>query len=143
MPRKTRRRKSVRRTPVSSQTFLNVSMYAGRADDALGRRVREAAEIIALGAKADAADYPSVQIPESIHVGQGSNTTAVVYANSPNARPIELGLKHKLFGEWVNGPQYFMKRRRFLENGAVANGDAAAATLALVLDDWAKIDGFK
>jgi hypothetical protein len=83
-----------------------------------------------------------VQIPESIHVGQGSSTTATVYANSPNARPIELGLKHPLFGEWVNKPQMWMRQRRFLENGAVASGDEAAAVLASVVDDWAAQDGY-
>lgn len=146
--RRTKRRKAIKRTRVSSQTMIRVGGF-GRSGDAgaLARRVREAADIIAAGAAADAAGYPSVQIPDSIHVGQGTANTATIYADSPNARPIELGLRHPLFatgpkvanatsGGWAHW--YKMKQRRFLENGAVMTADAAAAALSLVIDDWAE-----
>jgi hypothetical protein len=134
-----RRRKPVRRTAVSSRTVITVSVPGGDGG-ALARRVYEAATIIAEGAKDDAAQYPSTTIPESIHVGQGSETTATIYADAPAARTIELGLRHPLFGNrdfW-----YPMRRQRFLENGAVNTIDAAAAAFAMVIDDWAIKDGF-
>ena len=126
---------------MSSQTTLRVGGFgAGGDGGALALRVHEAATIIAEAAKADAGEYPSVQIPESIHIGQGSATSATVYANSPNARPIALGQRHPLFGN--RNYWYPMRQRRFLENGAVAAGEAAAEALAKVIDDWARQDGF-
>ena len=141
-PRQSRRRKPVTATQVTTQTVLIVGGFGSRGDGgALAGRVFEAATIIAEAAKEDAAEYPSEQIPASIHVGQGSPTSATVYADSPNARPIELGLRHPLFGDREHW--YPMKQRRFLENGAVAAGDAAAEALAMVIDDWARQDGFR
>ena len=140
-PPRSKRRKAIKRTGVSSQAVLKVGGFGGGGGDALAKRVFEAATIIAEGAKVDASAYPSVQIPKSIHVAQGSERTATVYADSPNARPIELGLRHPLFGN--RGYWYPMKQRRFLENGALATGDAAAEALAMVIDDWAVKDGFK
>lgn len=143
MPRNPRRRKSVRRTRVSTQTEVRVSGFGSAGSmQALGRRVREAAEIIAEAVKLDAAAYPSKQIPKSVHVGQGSDNSAVVYANSPNAYPIETGARHPTFGhrDW---PWHTMKQRRFMENGAVVAGDLAAEALAKVCDDWAREKGFR
>jgi hypothetical protein len=135
---KSRRRKPIRRTRVASQTTIKIS--GGSDGGALARRVYEAAVIIADAAKGDAAGYPSVQIPESIHVGQGAANTATIYADSPNARPIALGLRHPLFGN--RNYWYPMKQRRFLENGAIEALDDAAAVFAQVCDDWAIQKGF-
>lgn len=143
--RRSRRRKPVRRTNVSSQTRVQVAGFGSKGGDggALAQRVFEAATIIAEGAKVDAAGYPSKKIPASIHVGQGSDTHATIYADSPNARPIALGLRHPLFGLRGPGCWFPMRQRRFLENGAVATGDAAAEALSRVFDDWAIEDGYK
>ena len=137
--RRTRRKQGVRRTRVSTQTTLKVALSGSGSSNALGTRVREAAELIAAAAKADAAQV-SRQIPASIRVAQGDDTHAAIYADSPNAYPIETGERHPLFGNrnfW-----YPMKQRRFLENGAVIVGSEAAEVLARVIDDWAAEAGF-
>ena len=143
--RRSRRRRSVTRT-VASQTVVHVGGFGNGprgSDEALARRVHEAAEIIADDAKADAAAIPSKKIPQSIHVVQSTANSAVIIADAPNARPIELGLRHPLFGEWMSGDQYTMKQRRFLENGAVIGGDEAADAIAEVCYDWARELGMK
>lgn len=142
MPSSRRRRKTVRRTHVSTQTVLKVAGFTGSGSmRALGARVYEAALVVASAAKQDAAGYPSRQIPRSIHVGQGSETSASVIADSPNAYPVETGARHPLFGN--RGFWYPMRQRRFLENGAVDAGEEAALILAKVIDDWANELGYR
>lgn len=136
-----RRRKGITRTRVATQTVVRVNVGAKGGDgSAVARRVFEAAEIVAQGVKEDAASYPSKKIPASVHVEQGGQYAATIYADAPNAYVIETGGRHMLFGD----PNYWypMRQQRFLENGAVNRGDEAAMVLAMIIDDWAKADGF-
>lgn len=127
MPPSSRARSSVTRT-VATQNTLTVA--AGSS----GNHVYAAAMKIAEGIKERSGAIPSEKIPPSVHVGQGSPTTATVYADAPNARPIELGLRHPLFGDREHW--YPMKQIRFMEEGAALRLDDAAAEYGKTVDDW-------
>jgi hypothetical protein len=143
MPRRTSRRSSIRRTRVTSTPTLIVAPGMG-APGNLGK----AAQDLANGIKERAAEF-SVKIPPSVHVGQGTETTATVYATAPNAYPIETGARHPLF---ARGPRdapdaekrgwgywYPMKQILFMEEGAAKALDKAAEDWGYnTINDWLK-----
>lgn len=127
-----RRRSAVRRTRVSTQTTVHVSSGGGN-------RLREAADVIADGIRAFSSTF-SKKIPASVHVAQGSETTASVIADAPNAYPIETAARHPLFGNreyW-----YPMHRIRFMEEGASESLDEAAEVYGETIDDWLREIGW-
>jgi hypothetical protein len=129
-----RRRKTVTRTRVSSQTTLRVNAAGSGAS--AGTRLGEAAENIADGIRARAAEF-SVKIPPSVSVDQASTTTATVSADAPNAYPIETGARHPLFGN--RNHWYPMKQILFMEEGAGNALDKAAETYGYgTINDWLK-----
>lgn len=130
-----RRRSGVRRTRVGSQTTLSVNVGQGASGDRLG----QAAEKIAEGVREVSATF-SVKIPPSVHVRQGSETSATVYADAPNAYPIETGARHPLFGNREHW--YRMKQRLFLEQGAAVSLDQAAEVYGKTIDDWLREVGW-
>jgi hypothetical protein len=148
MPPATKRRKPVRRSKVSTQTTLHV---AGGASGNLAK----AAQDIAEGIKSRAAEF-SKKIPPSVHVGQGSATTATVYATAEPAYAIETGARHPLFGMTGRGDEadrstrrdkkgklvghwYPMKQILFMEEGAARALDQAAEDYGFgEIDDWLK-----
>jgi hypothetical protein len=104
----------------------------------MAKRLREAAEVIAVAVRA--ASSFSTKIPASVKV-VGGNTGVYVIAGgdmAPSADPIEYGKRHPLFGKWMSGAQYTMKKRPFLEEAMEAAGDKAAEAFSEVLLDWAK-----
>lgn len=137
-----RRRTPVRRGNVSQKTRSvgpSISGLSG-SSDALGVRLRQAADEVAKGIRERASMF-SKKIPPSVRVSQGDNTSAVVFTDAPNARPIELGLRHPLFGNrdyW-----YPSKHVKFMEEGADASAGKAADAIAKVIDDWAEELGYK
>lgn len=136
MPR-SRRRSAATRTG-ATQATLRVSSPAG---DAGGEHLAEAARLIAEGIRRRASSIPSAKIGPSVHVGQGSNRSAVVYATAPNAYPIETGARHPLFGNREHW--YAMKRVLFLEEGAAMKLDDAAEEYGKTADDWLRAYGFE
>lgn len=153
--RRKKSRKTFKRTPVTTRTVATFSAASA------SPRVREAAEVIADGIRMYAATVlGSKQIPPSVHVGQGSANTSTIYANSPNAYPIETGARHPTFGmtnkandiRLRNGgsladlkevPWHAMKQNRFMENGAALVANDAMAALAESIDDWAAELGYE
>lgn len=99
-------------------------------------RLVAAAEVIAAAAGANASQF-SRRIPKSIKVIPSKGTVLIIAGGNaaPNADPFEYGKKHPLFGHWETGPQYFMKKRPFLEEAAVSALDKAADEFAKVFDD--------
>jgi len=129
MPPPSKRRGPVRRSKVSTQTTLRVS---GGASGNLAK----AAQDIADGIKSRSAEF-STKIPPSVHVGQGSATTAVVYATAEPAYAIETGARHPLFGDREHW--YPMKQILFMEEGAARALDQAAEDYGFgEIDDWLK-----
>lgn len=133
-----KRRNATRRTRVSTETTLRVNGGGNTSD---GSRLGQAAEKIAGGIKEYSSSF-SRKIPPSVHVGQGSATHATVYADAPNAYPIETGSRHPVFGMidkkgnrvWAKEP---MKQIRFMEIGAGLKLDDAAEVYGYgSIDDW-------
>ena len=101
--------------------------------------LREAAEIIAAGARQSAGNW-SRSIPPSMRVSVGENV-AIISASAPVARPAELRLRHPLFGNrafWYPPPG-----RSFLSPAAIALSDAAMAKYAMKIDAMAAKAGFR
>ena len=117
---------------------------SGAGDD-LGRRLREAAEIIARQARQNAGGW-SARIPPSIKVNGGSSGISIS-SSSPPAYPNELGVRHPVFGgrgtRRPDAPWVTNKHRPFLAPAADEKIDEAAEAFSKVLDDWAKELGYK
>ena len=117
----------------------------GAGDDDLGRRLREAAEVIADKARENAGW--SARIPGSISVSGGAGGVSIM-TGSPPAYPNEVaGVRHPVFGgrgtsrpwaPWVEN-QY----RPFLAPAADEAGDEALEKLAEVIDDWCHDRGYE
>jgi len=117
----------------------------GAADDDLGKRLREAAEVIAEQARENAGW--SARIPPSIKVSGGGGGVSIV-SGAPPAYPNEVaGVRHPVFGgrgtSRPKAPWVTNKHRPFLAPAADERIDEAAEKFAAVLDDWAKKYGFK
>ncbi len=105
----------------------------------MGKRLREAAEIIAVTARGIAAGF-SKRTAESIKVAGGSTGVLIVAQGSiaPNAYPFEYGSYHPVFARgarsswtWRKQPQH-----EFMAAAAEASAEAAAELFSLVFDDW-------
>jgi hypothetical protein len=117
----------------------------GGAEGDLGRRLREAAEIIAGQAKSNAGGW-SGRIPPSIKVSGGAGGV-VISSGAPPAYPNEVaGVRHPVFGgrgtKRPKAPWVLNQHRPFLAPAAGQKGDAAAEAFAKVIDDWAKEHGY-
>lgn len=131
--RKPRKRASPR-TVTRVVALESLSIGSGGGDPYL----REAAEVIAAGARAMSSW--SRQIPASITVSVGEKV-AIIAAGAPPARPAELRLNHPLFGNrshWYGPPG-----QPFLSPAADARSDAAMAKYATKIDMWAAKAGFR
>ena len=107
---------------------------------ASAKRLREAAEVIAVRARAISATF-SKRIPASIKITGGTTGVYIIAGGpdgkeAPNAYPFEYGVRHPLFGN--RNHWYAQPKRPFLEEAAVQAADAAAEAFAAVLDDWTK-----
>lgn len=116
----------------------------GDAEGDLGRRLREAAEIIAEQAKSNA-DW-SARIPPSIKVSGGAGGVSIM-TGAPPAYPNEIpGVRHPVFGgrgtKRPKAPWVTNQHRPFLAPAADQKIDAAAEAFAKVIDDWAKELGY-
>ena len=127
------RGRSPRTTTVVSLAQLS---FGGGGDVFLGA----AAAVIADTARAMAGW--SVQIPPSISTAVG-DTTAVIAAGAPNARPAEYGLAHPLFGDREHWYPASGKLRPFLSPAAIASGDEAMAKYFEKVDVLAARAGFR
>jgi hypothetical protein len=117
----------------------------GAADDDLGRRLREAAEVIAEQARVNASW--SARIPPSIKVSGGSGGVSIM-SGAPPAYPNEVaGVRHPVFGgrgtSRPKAPWVTNKHRPFLAPAADERIGEAAQKFAQVLDDWAKKHGYE
>lgn len=112
----------------------------------LGRRLREAAQVIADQAKENASGW-SARIPPSITVS-GGGTGVSILSDAPSAYPNEVaGVRHPVFGgrgtRRPKAPWVLNQHRPFLAPAADQRGDEAAEKFSKVLDDWAKEHGYK
>ena len=117
----------------------------GGAEGDLGRRLREAAEVIAEQARRNAAAW-SARIPPSIKVGGGAGGV-VISSDAPPAYPNEVaGVRHPVFGgpgtSRPKAPWRTNKYRPFLAPAADQRIDEAAEKFAQVIDDWAAEHGY-
>jgi hypothetical protein len=117
----------------------------GGADDDLGRRLREAAEVIATQARENAAW--SARIPPSIKVSGGSGGVSIM-SDAPPAYPNEVpGVRHPVFGgpgtARPKAPWVTNQHRPFLAPAADERIDEAGEKFAQVIDDWCKERGYK
>lgn len=117
----------------------------GAADD-LGRRLREAAEVIAAQARRNAAGW-SKRIPPSIKVSGGADGVSIM-SGAPPAYPNEVaGVRHPVFGgrgtARPEAPWVTNQHRPFLAPAADERIGEAAEKFAKVIDDWARDYGFK
>ena len=116
----------------------------GGASDDLGRRLREAAEVIAEQARMNA--HWSARIPPSIKVSGGSGGVSIM-SGAPPAYPNEVdGVRHPVFGgrgtRRPKAPWVTNQHRPFLAPAADQRIDEAAEKFAQVIDDWAKEHGY-
>ncbi len=117
----------------------------GGGDDDLGRRLVEAAEVIAEQARENA--HWSARIPPSIKVSGGSGGVSIM-SGAPPAYPNEVdGVRHPVFGgrgtRRPKAPWVTNQHRPFLAPAADERIDEAAEKFAQVIDDWAKERGYK
>ena len=117
----------------------------GGAEDDLGRRLREAAEVIAEQARENAAGW-SARIPPSIKVSGGAGGVSIM-SGAPPAYPNEVaGVRHPVFGgrgtRRPGAPWVTNAHRPFLAPAADERIDEAAEKFARVIDDWAKEYGY-
>jgi hypothetical protein len=117
------------------------SAGSGAAAGDLGKRLKEAGELVAVIARQKAAF--SSRIPGSIKVtgGRSGVSIAAGSAKAPHAEAFELGKKHPLFGN--RGYWYPTAHIPFLEDAADEGADGAAVIVARVVDDWAREYGFR
>ncbi len=104
-------------------------------------RLREAAEIIAIKARAISAGF-SKRIPISIVVRGGTGRVWIEAGGpdgsiAPNAYPFETGARHPLFGS-KTAPWYPQPKRPFLIEAGEAAIEQAAEAFSQVFDDWCK-----
>lgn len=118
---------------ISTATTLKVNNAVNTLAGASGH-VGKAAEIIAEGIKARAAEIPSTKIPPTVHVGSFSAETATIYASGQPAVIIETGGRHPLFGDREHW--YTQNKVLFMEEGAGRALDKAAAEYGKTVDDW-------
>lgn len=106
---------------------------------AVGRRLKEAAEIIAVAARADSGTF-STRIPGSIKIAGGTTQVWIVAGgpSAPNGAPFENGSFHPVFARGSRDTWTWRRQphRPFLEDAERAAGVEAAEAFALVLDDW-------
>lgn len=118
-------------------------------DDALEKRMKEGAEVIAEEVKT-VASKRSRRIPSSVKVTGNLGAGFYIEAGGPGAPnaypfdPVNPPVRHPVWGHgprdkwhWASMP-YFP----FMEEGAEKGADKAAEAVAEVLDDWAKENGF-
>jgi|SRR5271165_5725196 len=118
----------------------------GGASDDLGRRLREAAEVIADQARVNAAGW-SARIPPSIKVSGGAGGVSII-SGAPPAYPNEVdGVRHPVFGgrgtRRPKAPWVRNQHRPFLAPAADERIDEAAEKFSRVIDDWAEEHGYK
>ena len=118
----------------------------GGGTDDLGRRLREAAQVIADQAKANAAGW-SARVPESIHISGGASGVSIL-SGAPPSYPNEIaGVRHPVFGgrgtRRPKAPWVRNQHRPFLAPAADEKIDEAAEKFAQVIDDWAHDRGYK
>ena len=118
----------------------------GGGTDDLGRRLREAAQVIADQAKANAAGW-SARVPESIHISGGASGVSIL-SGAPPSYPNEIaGVRHPVFGgrgtRRPKAPWVTNQHRPFLAPAADEKIDEAAEKFAQVIDDWAHDRGYK
>ena len=117
----------------------------GDASGDLGRRLREAAEVIAEQARVNAGW--SARIPPSIKVSGGAGGVSII-TGAPPAYPNEIpGVRHPVFGgrgtRRPHAPWVTNQHRPFLGPAADERIDEAAEKFAQVIDDWCKETGFR
>lgn len=124
------------------RTLASLSTPSARKAEA--SRLKDAAEVIAVAARARAATF-SRRIPAATGVGGGLSAKGVYIRTSGrkarNAAPFEFGERHPLFGNYKH--MYNTPHRPYMEEAAEAALDAAAEAYAEVIDDWAHELGFK
>ena len=112
------------------------------ADD-VGRRLRDAAEILAKQAARNASW--SARIPPSIAISGGGDEYTIS-TGVPPAYPNEFGVWHPVFGgrgtKRPEAPWVKNKHRPFMRPAADQAGDRALGVFALVIDDWARKNGY-
>lgn len=124
-------------------TSAQLRQYRGASSAALkravGKRLREAAEVIAEAAREISGQF-STRIPASIVVRGGTTQVWIVAGGeaAPNAAPFEDGSFHPVF---ARGPRSKWTWRRqphrpFLEEAELAAGNEAAEAFAQIIDDW-------
>ena len=116
---------------------------AGDGSD-LGRRLREAAQVIADQAKENAGW--SARIPPSIRVSGGAGGVSIV-SDAPPAYPNEIpGVRHPVFGgrgtSRPKAPWVLNQHRPFMAPAADERIDEAAEKFAQVIDDWCEERGY-
>lgn len=102
-----------------------------------GKRLREAAEIVAMKAREIASAF-STRIPLSVKITGGASRVYIRAGGpvAPNAYPFETGARHPLFGNrnwWYPQPVH-----EFMEDAYVMTQNDVADAFALVIDDWCK-----
>jgi hypothetical protein len=121
---------------------LRASGMSGSAGGALSRRLVEAGEVIAVIARANAAQF-SDRIPATVRVG-GGRSGVVIRAGGPKgpaAYTAETAARHPLFGNrnyWYQGPVH-----PFLKPAAEEGAEPAAVIVAETISDWARGFGFR
>jgi hypothetical protein len=107
----------------------------------VGKRLKEAAEIIADAARSISGEF-SKRIPASIKVTGGTTQVWIVAGSdeAPNAKPFEEGSWHPVYARGPRSSWTWSKqpKKPFLEEAADTAGDAAAEAFSAILDDWAK-----
>jgi hypothetical protein len=119
----------------------------GSASADLGLRLREAGELVADLARANASW--SERIPGSVRVGGGRSGVVVRAGNrsAPHAYSWEIpGVQHPVFGgrdtKRPDAPWVPNGTRRFMLPAADEGADGAAEIVAQVISDWAREYGF-
>jgi len=115
---------------------------SGTAGADLSARLREAGELIAGLARANASEFSS-RVPGSVRVTGGRSGIYVVAGGpkGPAAYTAEIPSKHPLYGNrkhWYLGPVH-----PFLGPAGDEGFEAAAEIVARVIEDWAFEYGFK
>lgn len=133
---------ALRKTSVNGSPSVGGSSSSGMDADS-AERIKEAAEVIAAGARQNASSF-SKRIPAATKAVGDSATKAHVItsgAQAPNAAPFEYAERHPLFGNkkhWYTQPH-----RPYMERAGRDDLDEAAEAYSEVFDDWAARLGYK
>jgi len=106
---------------------------------AVGKRLKQAAEIIADAARANSGTF-SKRIPATIKVTGGTVQVWITAGGdaAPNAYPFEYGTYHPVYATGPRSTWHWAKqpKRPFLADAVDATAEAAAVAFSEVLDDW-------